>query len=328
MKHVSILVAENAVIEAIADPRYMFTAVNQFLEAEGKPPLFNVQLVGIKKEVKLDNNLFSVHADALIQDVKKTDLIFIPAISGDIKTVLELNKDFVGWIQEQYNKGAEVASLCIGAFLLASTGLLKGKQCSTHWLFANEFRNMFPDVELVDGSIITEENGLYSSGGANSYWNLLLYLVEKYTNRDIAILASKFFAIEIDRNSQNAFMMFQGQKEHEDNEIKKAQEFIEENYPDKISVDNLADKFAIGRRSFERRFKKATNNTVVEYMQRVKIEAAKRSFERSRKNINEVMFDVGYTDTKAFRGVFKKITGLTPIEYRNKYNKQAEMAEV
>jgi transcriptional regulator GlxA family with amidase domain len=328
MKHVSILVAENAVIEAIADPRYMFTAVNQFLQAEGKPPLFNVQLVGIKREVKLDNNLFSVHTDALIKDVKKTDLIFIPAISGDIKTALELNKDFVGWIQEQYNNGAEVASLCIGAFILASTGLLKGKQCSTHWLFANEFRNMFPDVELVDGSIITEENGLYSSGGAHSYWNLLLYLVEKYTNRDIAILASKFFAIEIDRNSQNAFMMFQGQKEHEDNEIKKAQEFIEENYPDKITVDNLADKFAIGRRSFERRFKKATNNTVVEYMQRVKIEAAKRSFERSRKNINEVMFDVGYTDTKAFRGVFKKITGLTPVEYRNKYNKQAEMAEV
>ena len=321
MKHVSILVPESSVIEAIADPRYMFTAVNQFLQAEGKPPLFNVQLVGIKKEVKLDNNLFSVHADALIKDIKKTDLIFIPALCGDIKNALELNKNFVGWIQDQYNNGAEVASLCVGAFLLASTGLLNGKKCSTHWLFANEFRNMFPDVELVDGSIITEENGLYSSGGANSYWNLLLYLVEKYTNRDIAILASKFFAIEIDRNSQNAFMMFQGQKEHEDDEIKKAQEFIEENYPDKITVYNLADKFAIGRRSFERRFKKATHNTVVEYMQRVKIEAAKRSFESSRKNINEVMFDVGYTDTKAFRSVFKKITGLTPVEYRNKYNK-------
>ncbi len=328
MKHVSILVPESSVIEAIADPRYMFTAVNQFLQAEGKPPLFNVQLVGIKKEVKLDNNLFSVHADALIRDIKKTDLIFIPALCGDIKNALELNKNFVGWIQDQYNNGAEVASLCVGAFLLASTGLLNGKKCSTHWLFANEFRNMFPDVELVDGSIITEENGLYSSGGANSYWNLLLYLVEKYTNRDIAILASKFFAIEIDRNSQNAFMMFQGQKEHEDDEIKKAQEFIEENYPDKITVYKLADKFAIGRRSFERRFKKATHNTVVEYMQRVKIEAAKRSFESSRKNITEVMFDVGYTDTKAFRTVFKKITGLTPVEYRNKYNKQVELAEV
>jgi len=200
--------------------------------------------------------------------------------------------------------------------------LLNGKKCSSHWNSANEFRQMFPEVELVDGSIITEEHGIYSSGGANSYWNLLLYLVEKYTDRDTAILASKYFAVDIDRESQSAFMLFQGQKNHEDAEILLAQAFIEANYIDKISVNELADKFAIGRRSFERRFKKATNNTVVEYIQRVKIEAAKRHFESSRKNINEVMFDVGYTDTKAFRTVFKKITGLTPIEYRNKYNKQ------
>jgi transcriptional regulator GlxA family with amidase domain len=323
MKHISILVPETAVIEAIADPRYLFTAVNQFLLATGHPALFRVQLVGIKKEMKLENSLFSVHTDMLLKDVKKTDLVFIPALSGDIKKALELNKALVPWIIAQYKKGAEVASLCIGAFLLASTGLLNGKKCSTHWNSANEFRTMFPEVELVDGSIITEENGLYSSGGANSYWNLLLYLVEKYTNRDTAILASKYFAIDIDRESQSAFMLFQGQKEHEDVEILKAQEFIEGNFQDKITVDQLADKFAIGRRSFERRFKKATNNTIVEYLQRVKIEAAKRSFESSRKNINEVMFNVGYTDTKAFRTIFKKITGLTPIEYRNKYNKQA-----
>jgi len=325
MKHVSILVPQSSVIEAIADPRYLFTAVNQFLESTGKPAMFNVQLVAVHPETRLENSVFSVHADALIKDVKKTDLIFIPAISGNIKNALELNKELIPWIKEQYANGAEVASLCIGAFLFAATGLLKGKQCSTHWLYANDFRNMFPDVELVDGSIITEEHGLYSSGGANSYWNLLLYLVEKYTNRDMAILASKFFAIEIDRKSQNAFMMFQGQKEHGDHDIKKAQEFIEDNFQEKITVDQLADKFAIGRRSFERRFKKATNNSVLEYMQRVKIEAAKRSFEGSRKNINEVMYDVGYTDTKAFRTIFKKITGLTPIEYRNKYNKQPEL---
>ena len=121
-------------------------------------------------------------------------------------------------------------------------------------------------------------------------------------------------------------MLFEGQKTHEDEDILKAQDFIEKNYMEKITVDQLADMLSIGRRSFERRFKKATNNTVVEYLQRVKIEAAKRSFESSRKNINEVMFNVGYTDTKAFRTIFKKITGLTPIEYRNKYNKQAVVA--
>ena len=121
-------------------------------------------------------------------------------------------------------------------------------------------------------------------------------------------------------------MMFQGQKDHEDAEIKQAQAFIEGHFSDKITVDELADKYRIGKRSFERRFKKATNNTVAEYIQRVKIEAAKRTLEKSRKNITEVMFEVGYSDTKAFRDVFKRITGLTPIEYRNKYNKQAMAA--
>ena len=322
MKNVSILIPETAVIEAIADPHYMFKAVNMFMQASGKRPLFNVVLVGMKKEVKLENSSYTVHADKLLKDVKKTDLVFIPALSGDMKSALQLNKKLVPWIVDQYQKGAEVASLCIGAFLLASTGLLKGKKASTHWSRFNEFREMFPDVELMNGSIITEEDRIYSSGGANSYWNLLLYLVEKYTDRDTAILASKYFAIDIDRESQAAFMMFEGQKDHDDAEILKAQKFIESNYADKITVDQLAEKYSIGRRSFERRFKKATNNSVLEYIQRVKIEAAKRNFESSRKNINEVMFNVGYTDTKAFRTLFKKITGLTPIEYRNKYYKQ------
>ena len=180
---------------------------------------------------------------------------------------------------------------------------------------------MFPEVDLVDDRIITEEQGLYTSGGANSYWNLLLYLLEKNTNREIAIIASKVFAVEIDRKSQSPFIMFNGQKSHTDEPVKKAQEFIENNVSDRISVEALATRFAIGKRNFERRFKKATNNTPVEYMQRVKIEAAKKYLEISSKNINEVMYDVGYTDTKAFRTIFKRITGLSPIDYRNKYNK-------
>ncbi|MBK8428995.1 MAG: helix-turn-helix domain-containing protein [Lewinellaceae bacterium] len=321
MKHIAILVPESSVMQAIADPRYAFTAVNQFLQSKGQPPLFNVQLVGLSREVRLNEGLFSVHTDYLLVEVEKADLVFIPALFGDMKSAIEQNREAIPWIVEQYKQGAEVASLCVGAFLLASTGLLDGKQCSTHWAYANEFREMFPQVELKEGSVITEEHHIYSSGGAHSYWNLLLYLVEKYADREMAILTSKFFAVDIDRDSQSAFMMFQGQKNHVDNDIKMAQEYIEAHYQDKVTVEELADRFAIGRRSFERRFKKATNNTAVEYLQRVRMEAAKRCFENSRKSISEVMFDVGYSDNKAFRDVFKKITGLTPVEYRNKFSK-------
>lgn len=322
MKNIAILVPETAVVEAVADPRYMFTAVNEFLKSRGKQPLFSVQLVGLSKEVKVADGIFSIHTDAVLKTAKKPDLIIIPAISGNLEQAIKLNQEFVPWIVRHYKTGSEVASLCLGAFILASTGLLNGRSCSTHWLFSNEFRTMFPDVELLDNRIVTEQNGLYSSGGASSYWNLLLHLVEKYTSRDLAILAAKFFVLDISRTSQSPFTIFKGQKIHNDEDIIKVQEFIESNYQEKITVDDLCDKFGIGRRTFERRFKKATNNTVLEYLQRVKIEAAKKELETGRKTVSEVMYDVGYTDTKAFRDVFKKVTSMSPVDYRNKYNKE------
>ncbi len=173
---------------------------------------------------------------------------------------------------------------------------------------------------------MTEDDGIYTSGGAYSFLNLLIYIIEKYAGRDMAIMIAKAFMIDIDRISQSPFIMFRGQKSHDDEPIKKAQEFIEHNFEEKITVDQLASMLALGRRNMERRFKKATSNTVVEYIQRVKVEAAKKNLETSRKNINEVMYEVGYSDTKAFRTIFKKITGLSPIEYKQKYNREAAMA--
>jgi transcriptional regulator GlxA family with amidase domain len=322
MKHVSILVPESAVLAAIDDPRHVFSTVNSLRLKDGKSPAFDIKFVGLKKEVKLHNSAFSVHVDLLLEEVEKTDLIFIPAFSGDLNSALEINKDFIPWIIKQKEKGAEVVSLCLGAFLLAKTGLLDGKKCSTHWQAEAEFRQMFPKIQLQTDKIITEEEGIYTSGGATSYWNLLLYLVEKYTDRETAILTSKIFAIDIKRETQSQFIIFRGQKTHSDDDIKKAQKFIENNFQERITIDELSIKFALSRRSLERRFKRATNNTISEYIQRVKIEAAKKSFETSRKNIMEVMFDVGYNDTKSFREIFKKITGMTPFDYRSKYNKE------
>ena len=324
MKHISILIPRgHSSLTNIDGAHQIFSEVNSFLSSMGKSPLFTIQLIGLSQETSQRNGLFTVNPDRLIQDIKKTDLIIIPALHGDPEKSVELNKEFIPWILQQRAQGAEIASFCIGAFFLAATGLLKGKQCATHWKLAHEFRSMFPDVHLVDDSIMTEDDGIYTSGGAYSYLNLLVYLIEKYAGRAMAILTAKTFMIDIDRSSQSPFIIFQGQKNHEDEPIKKAQEFIETNFQDKITVDQLADRFALGRRSLERRFKKATSNTVSEYIQRVKVEVAKKNLETSRKNINEVMDDVGYSDTKAFRIIFKKTTGMTPTDYRNKYNKEA-----
>lgn len=324
MKNISILVPRGAAaLSCIEGPYTLFTKANDFLENFGKPRLFDVQLVGLTKEPQVYDRFFSVVPDKTIKDPLKSDLIIIPAVNGEWKSVVEMNRDFFPWINAQYRAGAEVASLCVGAFLLAGTGLLKGKRCATHWLSADDFRKLFPDVNLVSEKIITEENGIYSSGGANSFWNLLLYLMEKYTDREMAILCSKYYQIEIDRDSQSPFIMFKGQRDHQDEDIKKAQEYIESHFRERITVDQLSSMFAMGRRSLERRFKKATANTVTEYIQRVKMEAAKKSFETSRKNVDEIMDDVGYSDNKAFRSIFKRTTGLSPVEYKNRYNREA-----
>ncbi len=321
MKHISILVPHGYVaLGCIEGPFILFNQINAFLAQAGKPPVFKVQLVGLDGAPQVYHRLFSVQPDVTLADVQHTDLIVIPAVNGDMQQVIAENQGFFPWIVSNYKTGTEVASLCVGAFLLAATGLLDGKKCSTHWSMQHNFCEMFPQVKLVSDRIITDEHGVYSSGGANSFWNLLLYLIEKYADREMAILASKYYAIEIDRMTQSPFAMFHGQKTHADTEVMQAQLYIEQNYHEKITVDKLATMLAVGRRNLERRFKKATANSIVEYIQRVKVEAAKISLESSRENVNEVMYKVGYTDNKAFRTIFKRITGLSPISYRMKYN--------
>jgi transcriptional regulator GlxA family with amidase domain len=323
MINITILALKNSVLASIADSQYVFTKVNEFLKQSGRSSLFEVRLVGLSNEVKLNQGLFAIYPDLTIDEVKQTDLIIIPSLTGDMMTATHVNRDFAGWIATQYKNGSEVASLCVGAFLLAFSGLLKGRQCTTHWLYANEFRHFYPNVKLVDEKVITDQGGLYSSGGNNAYWNLLLHLVEKYTDRAMAIRTAKYFVIDLDRNYQSPFIIFNGLKDHDDDAIRSSQEYIERHYPDRLTIEFLADKFNLSRRTFERRFKKATRNTVVEYIQRVKIESSKKQLEIGRKSIHEIMNAVGYADVQTFRDVFKRVTGMSPTDYRNKYNRDA-----
>ena len=319
MKHVSILVPERSILASLEGSRQLFTQVNNFCRENDQPPIFDVQLVGLHKDTRASGGLFTVNATKLISEVKQTDLIIIPAVDGDLIEAQKINQEFVPWIKMQFEAGAEVASLCLGAFILAETGLLNGRRCATHWMAADLFKQLYPEADLATENIITEDKGIYCSGGAFSYLNLILYLIEKYAGREMALLCAKDFAIEIDRQTQLPFTMFRGQKAHEDLAIKEAQGYIEQNYKEKITIEHLCALVSLGRRSFERRFKKATNNTVLEYIQRVKIEAAKQQLELEEKNVNEVMYDVGYIDQKTFRQMFKIVTGLSPVAYKNKF---------
>lgn len=321
MKKITILVPQGVVPSSVSEPRYLFQVVNQFHKHAGLPEPFLIQLAGVQKAISCGDGAFTINCDVLISEVNSTDLLIIPALGSDIQNSLAVNEPLIGFVKEQYKNGAEIASLCVGAFLLASTGLLNGKPCSTHWAFANLFRSMFPEVKLADDRVVTEFNGLYSSGGATMLWNLLLYLVEKYSSREMAIRAAKYFLLDIERHSQSPFIIFTGMKEHGDEAIVQIQEFIENSFQSRITVDELSEKFGIGRRTLERRFKAATGNSITEYMQRVKVESAKKLLEKGRKTVSEIMWETGYSDMKAFRDVFKKVTGVSPLDYRGKFTR-------
>ena len=327
MKLITILIPEGENnISSITGTYEILTRANKYWKQNGKKELYKIELAGVSEKVEYCSGLFTIKPHTNISAIAKTNLIIIPSLNHNYEKAVKGNSGnaaMIDWIEHQYKNGAEVASICSGAFLLAASGLLDGKSCSTHWIVADNFRTMFPMVNLQTDKLITDENGIYTNGGAYSFLNLLIYLVEKYFDRQTAIYCSKVFQIEMDRQSQSAFSIFSGQKQHGDEMVIQAQAYIERNLNEKISVEHLSAGLAVGRRNFDRRFIKATGNTPVEYSQRVKIESAKKALETSRKTINEVMYEVGYADVKAFREVFRKITGMSPLEYRSKYNKEA-----
>ena len=319
MKQIAILIANQQVdLTTLTGTVQIFKRANEFIRASGKDGPFKVELVGPDNNREGKVNNVNLKIDKTIKETPSPDLIIIPSNNNPLSLV-ENNTETIAWIRGCYAQGSEVASLCTGGFLLASTGLLNGKKCSTHWMMANEFQQLFPKVELLAHQIVTDERGLYTSGGAYSFLNLILHLLEKYEGRQLAIWAAKMFGIDIDRKDQSNFMVFDGQKDHQDPDILEIQNFIENNYEKTIRVTELVERANMEGRNFIRRFKKATFNTPLEYIQRVKIEAAKRKLESTNMSINEIKYSLSWTDDKSFRNIFKKHTGLIPTAYKQKY---------
>ncbi len=326
MKHLSIIIPEgDLILDTIVGTLNLFKMANSYSKRIGKTKedVFAIDLVSITKKPITCHRFFEVKPTKTIDEVEHTDLIILSSITGNLEKALKKNQRIIKWIKSRrIQDDTEIVSLCRSAFILAETGLLNGKSCATHWAVHQQFEKKYSKIQLLPDRIISEDNGIYSSGGAYSFLNMIIYLIEKYYGREIAIWCSKMGEIDFDRANQNQFIIFSGQKEHSDEAIKEAQIYIEENYEEKINVEGLAKKFAISGRNFIRRFKKATQSTPFEYIQRVKVEVAKKSFESLTLNVNEVMYNVGYSDEKAFRKTFKKYTGLSPLEYRKKFNRE------
>ena len=320
MKEVALIIHEDATLSTVTGAMDMFIHTNRLFQHSGKPLPFKLVLAG-EKHVNdvLPAGPFVSYSP--FEQITSPDLIITPAFYGDRDEMLKKHRGIIDWISEKFQSGAEVASLCSGAYFLAEAGLLPGRSCTCHWNDMADITQRYPGVNFLSDMVITDQDGVYTSGGAFSSLNLILYIIDKFCGREVGIWASKMFSLDMDRISQSHFAVFKGQRQHKDGDILKAQTYIEQNHHLQLNIDEIADHTNMSKRNFIRRFKKATQNTPFEYLQRVKIEAAKKALEKGSQNINELMYDAGYNDIKTFREVFKKITGLTPQDYRRKYNR-------
>lgn len=292
----------------------LFKTCNELFDGDFELCLATTEL----EHVEIDH--FTLKPDVHISTVTTADIIIVPSLHGDIPIIKSENQNLIDWLKYMHEtKGSEIAAMCSGAIILAATGLLDNKEASSHWLFMDGLEEQFPSVHWVPEKIITENNGIYTSGGAFSSYNLVLFLIEKYLSHEAALGLSQLFEIDYPRLSQLPFMKFNNQKLHGDKDILAVQKFLEQNISENFTNEHLAKQFNMSQRTFIRRFKAATSNTPYKYSQRLRIEKAKNLIESTNLTINEVMFKIGYADHASFKKLFSNSTGFLPSEYKRKY---------
>ncbi len=325
MKKITILALRNTFASTVIGPMDVFSLAGQLWNhIHGLPitPFFKVEIASFDgKPVKCLNNII-IQPHRAIEDVEKTDLILIPSIT-DIEKTIKYGAPGLQWLQSHYRQGASIASFCTGAFFLAETGLLNGKTATTHWGYVDLFKQMYPRVNLKPERLITDEGDLFCAGAFGAGVDLPVYLVEKYCGHEVAIQCSKSLIHDMGRSSQAPYSVFQFQKNHTDEKVKIIQQWIEDHYAEEVDFEIVTKQFGMSRRTFERRFKKATGDTPLVYLQRTRVEAAKIMLEVKSETFDEISCRSGYENSSHFRGIFKKYTGLLPTEYQRKFQRHS-----
>jgi transcriptional regulator GlxA family with amidase domain len=301
-------------VAAILD---VFETVNKIYGQLGKPEKFKIDILSVHSDA---NGRFNQYQVSELDQSTNYDLILVPAFNTEnMSQALQDNQLYMEWLCRKHKQGASVASFCTGAFLIAAAGLLHQKSATTHIDATGAFAKAFPTVRLRADAVVTQDDGIYTSGGSTNTFHLLLCLIEKYCNRDIAIKISKYFAIDMDRDQQAYFGTFNPASNYDDKQVSKVLEAISQNYANISTLEQLFKDVPASRRTMVRRFKLVTGNTPIEYLQKTRIEAAKKILEKKSGNVLESMIASGYNDEKAFRMLFKKTVGMTPSAYRQKY---------
>jgi len=322
MTEVTILFLDQTFSSTAIGPMEVFrhagTLWNMFAGTRPSPRFRVTTASANGREVHCDGPLH-IRPETAINNIRKIDLIFIPSTGVSVDDVVERNAAVVPWLRRWRKRGVAIASVCSGVGLVAATGLLDGRRATTHWGLAERFREKYPKVRWMPELMVTEDRGLYCGGGVHAALDLSLHLVERFCGHDIAMQSAKALLIETPRAWQAGFGIVPLKTEHSDDAISGAQEWLHENFHRTFPLEAPARRVGMSLRNFIRRFKQATGDSPLNYLQKLRIAAAKRLLESDHRTMQEISDAVGYRDAAFFRTLFQRHTGVSPSSYRRKF---------
>ncbi|UZE94578.1 GlxA family transcriptional regulator [Alkalimarinus alittae] len=323
MRHVTVIGFDYAFASAITGVSDLLSTAGvtwNYIHGKALASEFNVEIATLDgSPVKCANNI-EVKAHKAINEIETTDLLLIPTIAGDIEQTLKRNSALIPWIIQQAKQGADIACNCTGAFLLAETGLLDNKLATTHWGFVEAFRQRYPKVDLRPEQLITADGSFFCSGGGMAWLDMALFLIERYCGYDIAMASAKSNVFDISKTSRAAYSSIPGKRYHQDNAILALQDWLDENFSQSMSVSQLAERTSMTERTLNRRFKQATGDSLIHYLQCLRVDAAKKLLTGEPITIELITQRVGYQDVSSFIRLFKKHTGMSPSAHRARFS--------
>ena len=283
-----------------------------------RPP-FRVTTASADGRAVQSDGPIKLQPEKAIRDIRKTDLIFISSTGPRLHDVMERNAGVVPWLRRWHKRGVPIASVCSAVGFVAGTGLLDGRRATTHWGLAEHFKVKYPRVKWMPELMVTEDRGLYCGGGVNAALDLSLYLVEQYCGHEVAVQCAKALLIETPRAWQAGFAIVPLKTEHTDDAISRAQEWLHKNFHRTFPLEAPAEHVGMSLRNFVRRFKDATGDTPLHYIQKLRVAAAKRLLENDHRSLQQISDAVGYQDVAFFRSLFQRHTGVSPSAYRQRF---------
>jgi transcriptional regulator GlxA family with amidase domain len=293
---------------------------------------FNVQLASKQGgNIQCINNLllaphcsFGDLDNAINQkpNIQESNILVVPTIGGPIQQTLDNNPELIQLLRKAHNAGWTIAGNCTGNFLLAEAGILDGKAATTHWGFENDFKQRFPQVKLQAEQLITRDENIFCAGGGIAWFDLGLHIIERSIDFETAMQTAKAFVIDYRSGTQLSYSLMRIAKPHQDEMVNTIQAIIEQDCTLSLSIEQLASQHNVSQRTLIRRFNSALGMPPNTYLQSVRIERARKMLEESDYNVDTVMNNIGYEDASSFRRLFKKKTGLTPTEYRNRFRRR------